>query len=305
MKISIVIPVYNKEAYIKQCLSATLSQDIDDYEVVIVDDGSTDTSGVICDEMASNNSRLRVFHTKNGGVTAARRRGVEESQGQYIMFCDSDDQLLPQTLGKSLEAVVANDADEVIAPYQNQHGVQHDSGYRGFISPYDVITDFMSLRNSFPPIWAILFRRDLILDGCLDIPRDIYLGEDILFHIRYLLKASKVYCISQCNYIYNEGITSYPKINLEYEQKYDQLLQAALAPAWPAMEPYFRLRQLKVYEKFLDTKQFGVYQKYYHLLKGKLSKSMPFADRLVFSLPPRLAYYFIHGYKWWAQRRNH
>ena len=305
MKVSIIIPVYNKEAYVRQCLSGALSQDIDDYEVIIVDDGSTDSSGTICDKMANANPRLRVIHTENGGVTAARRRGVEEAQGQYIMFCDSDDQLLPQTLGKSLEAMETNNADEVIAPYQNQHGKVYDSGYRGFINPHDVISHFLMLCNNIPPIWAILFRRNLILDGCLDISRDIYLGEDILFHIRYLMKASKVYCTGQCIYIYNEGITSYPKINLAYEQKYDQLLQATLQPAWSVMEPYFYLRQLKVYEKFLDTKQYHVYQDYYYQLKGKLSKIIPFADRLVFALPPRLAYYFIHSYKWWLQHGKH
>jgi len=304
MKVSIVIPVYNKEAFIAKCLSKALSQDVDDYEVIAVDDGSKDASGTICDQMAIAHPRLKVIHTENGGVTAARRRGVEEAQGKYIMFCDADDELIPQMLGKSLQAMEDYEADEVIAPYQNQYGTLYDSGRRGFVDPNDIICDFLALHNNFPPIWAILFRRELILDGCLDIPRDIYLGEDILFHVRYLLKASKVYCLSQSNYIYDEGLTSYPKINLAYESKYDQLLQASLQPAWLTLEPFFRLRQLKVYEKFLDTKQFSVYRDYYHQLKGKLSKEIPIADRIVFSLPPRIAYYFIHGYKWWLNKKS-
>jgi len=304
MKVSIVIPVYNKEAFVAKCLSRALSQDVDDYEVIAVDDGSKDASGAICDQVAKEHARLKVIHTENGGVTAARRRGVEEAQGQYIMFCDADDELIPQLLGTSLKAMEDYEADEVIAPFQNQYGMLYDSGCRGLIHPHDVIRDFLALRNSFPPIWAVLFRRDLILNGCLDIPREIYLGEDILFHIRYLLKASKVYCLAQSNYIYYEGLTSYPKINLAYESKYDQLLQESLQPAWTVLEPFFRLRQLKVYEKFLDTKQFSVYRDYYHQLKGKLSKKIPITDRIVFSLPPRIAYYFIHGYKWWLNRKS-
>ena len=303
MKISVVIPVYNKETYVRQCLAKALSQDYDDYEVIAVNDGSRDSSGAICDEMAREDPRLRVIHKENGGVTAARRTGVEEAHGQYIMFCDSDDALMPHALRHTIEAMEANDADEVIAPYQNQHGVLTDSGYRGQIATTDIIKDFLTLRNSFPPIWGILLRRDIILDGCLDIPREIYLGEDILFHIRYLTKISKVFCIGQSSYVYSEGITNYPRINLDYESRYDQLMLSALQPVWSEMEPFFRLRQLKVYEKFIDDRQFDVYEKYYHTLKGRLNTLTPFADRLVFALPPRLAYYLVHGYKWWLQRK--
>ena len=304
MKISIVIPVYNKETYVRQCLTKALSQDYDDYEVVAVDDGSRDSSGAICDEIASKNPRLRVIHKENGGVTAARRTGVEEARGRYIMFCDSDDALMPHAIRNAIEALEANDADEVIAPYQNQHGILTDSGCRGLIAPTTIIKDFLALNNHFPPIWGILLRRDIILDGCLDIPREIYLGEDILFHIRYLTKVSKVFCISQSSYVYNEGITNYPRINLDYESRYDQLMRSALQPVWREIEPYFIMRQLKVYEKFIDTKQFDVYSRYYHTLKGRLSPQIPFADRLVFALPPRLAYYLVHSYKWWLQRKK-
>ena len=303
-KISVVIPVYNKEAYIRQCLSSALSQDVDDYEVIAVNDGSTDASGSICDQMASEHPRLRVLHTENGGVTAARRKGVEAARGRYVMFCDSDDALLPHALRYTLEAMLANDADEVIAPYQNQFGTIKDSGCRDMVTPTVVIKDFLALRNNFPPIWGILLRRDIILSGCLDIPRDIYLGEDILFHIRYLTKVSKVFCIGHSCYVYSEGITSYPRINLDYESRYDQLMQLALQPLWSELEPFFRLRQLKVYEKFIDDRQFDVYEQYYHTLKGHLSPHVSLPERLAFALPPRLAYYLVHGYKWWLRRKS-
>lgn len=304
MKISVVIPVYNKEAYVRQCLTKALSQDYDDYEVIAVDDGSRDLSGTICDEMTRENPRLRVIHKENGGVTAARRTGVEEAHGQYIMFCDSDDVLMPHALRLTIEAMEANNADEVIAPYQNQYGVLTDSGIRGQIATTDIIKDFLGLRNNFPPIWGILLRRDIILDGCLDIPRDIYLGEDILFHIRYLTKINKVFCISQSCYVYSEGITSYPRINLDYESRYDQLMRSALQPVWSEIEPYFILRQLKVYEIFIDTRQFDVYDKYYYKLKGQLSSQIPLADRIAFHLPPRISYLFVHSYKKWLEWKS-
>lgn len=304
MEISIIIPVYNKEQYVKSCLTSALSQDFDDYEVIAIDDGSTDSSGIICDEVASKDCRLRVIHTENSGVTAARRRGVEEAQGRFIMFCDSDDELLPHALKKTYKAMIDNDADEVVAPFQNQQRRVFDSGQRGTISPLFIIKNFLATKNSFPANCAILFRRQIILAGCLDIPRDIFLGEDILFHIRYLTKVQKVFCVKESNYIYNQGISSYPEMSLQYEQRYDELLKAALQPVWEQMEPYFRLRQVKTYEKFIDLRQFSVYNDYYCQLKGKIDDAIPLADRLVFALPPRFSYYLIHTYKWWLRRRT-
>jgi glycosyltransferase involved in cell wall biosynthesis len=304
MKVSVIIPVYNKADYVETCLSKALSQDFDDYEVIAVDDGSKDQSGIICDEMAKKDSRLRVIHTQNGGVTAARRRGVEEARGRFIMFCDSDDHLLPHALRNAYEAMTANDADEVIAPFQNQWGHLVDSKCRGKIEPSTVIKDFLAQHNNFPPIWSAMFRRDIILDGCLDIPRYFFIGEDILFHIRYLTKAKTVVCIGQSIYVYFEGLTSYPEMNLQYEQQYDEMIKNALQPMWSTMEPFLILRQLKSYEKFIDMKQFSVYNDYYYQLEGRLDKNIPLADRIVFALPPRLSYYLIHAYKWWLQRKS-
>ena len=107
MKVSIVIPVYNKAKYISDCIESLLQQDFDDFEIIVVDDGSFDDSGRICDEKAAQDSRIRVIHTENGGVTAARRKGVEHAAGEYIMFVDGDDTLsedcVEQLLNKAFE----------------------------------------------------------------------------------------------------------------------------------------------------------------------------------------------------------
>ena len=303
MEISVIIPVYNKEQYIKQCLENALSQDFEDYEVITVDDGSTDDSGRICDEMANSDSRLRVIHTENGGVTAARRRGVEEAHGRFIMFCDSDDLLLPHALRNSYEAMIANDVDEVIAPYQNQYGSIRDTGCRGEIKSKDLILDLLNVRNSFPPIWAILFRRDL-LDGCLDIPHDIISGEDILFHIRVLVKSPRVFCIAQSNYIYNEGLPNDRKSTLLLQIIYDEVLRESLQPLWSEMQPWYLLFQLKCYEWFLDRKQFFVFDEYYRPLRKQLNKDIPLKERIIILLPPRISYYLVHGYKKWLRMKQ-
>ena len=304
MKISIVIPVYNKEEYVGVCLKSALSQDFDDYEVIAVDDGSTDASGKICDEIAAQDSRLRVLHVENGGVTAARRRGVEEARGQYVMFCDSDDRLLPHALRNSYEAIIANDADEIIAPYQNQYGRVYDTGKRGLISADYIIQDFLAFRNSFPSNCAILFRRSL-LDGCLDIPRSIIEGEDILFHIKCLMKSPKVFCIAESNYVYIQGVPNTRILSIQHEKMFENLLLETLQPRWDEFEYYFQFYQLKHYENLIEKKEFEFCREHYKGLRGQINHSLPFKDRFVFCLPPRLAWLLIHPYKRWLHYMSH
>lgn len=299
-KVSVVIPVYNKEEYVGVCLKSALSQNFDDYEVIAVDDGSTDASGKICDEIAAQDSRLRVVHVENGGVTAARRRGVEEARGQYVMFCDSDDRLLPHALRNSYEAIIANDADEIIAPHQNQYGRVYDTGKRGLISADYIIQDFLALRNSFPSNWAILFRRSL-LDGCLDIPRSIIEGEDILFHIKCLMKSPKVFCIAESNYVYIQGVPNTRILSIQHEMLYEKILCEILQPRWEEFEPWYQLYLLKSYENHLEKKDFKFCSEHYGHLRGKLHSSIPLLDRIAFSLPPRIAWIPICLYKRWLR----
>jgi hypothetical protein len=198
---------------------------------------------------------------------------------------------------------MANDADEVIAPYQNQYGKIYDTGHRGFIKAEEIIQDFLAGRNSFPSNCAILFRRTL-LDGCLDIPREIVSGEDILFHICVLMKLPKVYCIADSNYIYNQGLPNNKKIALQQQIDYDKILREALQPLWSEMKLSFLLFQLKCYEWFLDRKQLHVFNDYYYLLRKQLCKDIPLKERIVILLPPRISYYLVHGYKRWLKTKH-
>ena len=187
MEISVIIPVYNKAEYLMPCINSVLCQDFGSFEVVAVDDGSTDDSAELCDAMAAGDARLRVLHTENGGVTAARRRGVEASQGRYIMFLDADDRLLPGALAATHKAITESGADEVIGTYRTQHGEHCDSGRRGFASHGELIADLLATRNSFCVLWGILYRREL-LSGCLDFPRELIEREDIMMQIKILPK---------------------------------------------------------------------------------------------------------------------
>ena len=111
--ISVIIPVYNVEAYLKECVDSVLAQTYLDYEIILVDDGATDRSGQICDDYAQMDQRVRVIHQKNGGLSAARNTGMKAALGEYILFLDSDDYLLVNSLQDLHAHAVENQADVV------------------------------------------------------------------------------------------------------------------------------------------------------------------------------------------------
>ena len=112
VKITIIVPVYNAEEYLDRCMNSILDQEFSSYEVILVDDGSTDASGLICDRYSGTDPRFITVHQKNSGVSAARNAGLNLAQGEYVMFLDSDDALLPYALDELMSN--SNDEDVVI-----------------------------------------------------------------------------------------------------------------------------------------------------------------------------------------------
>lgn len=112
---SIIIPVYKAENYIRECIDSVNSQTLKEYELILIDDGSPDSSGAICDEYATSNSKIRVIHQNNSGVSAARNRGLEAASGKYVMFVDSDDKLSDnQVLSKMEQAISQHPNCEIL-----------------------------------------------------------------------------------------------------------------------------------------------------------------------------------------------
>ncbi len=113
MKISVIMPVYNSEKYLRQCADSILSQDFDSFELLLIDDGSTDGSAAICDSLAQQDSRVRVYHKANGGICHSRNFGLEQARGEYIAFSDHDDMVEPGFLRDNYEAAKRANADIV------------------------------------------------------------------------------------------------------------------------------------------------------------------------------------------------
>lgn len=122
VKVSIIVPIYNVEKYIRQCIDSILNQSMKDWELILVDDGSEDSSGNIADEYAAVDSRISVIHKKNGGASSARNAGLDVAQGEYICFVDSDDWIEEDYLKHLYEACVMHHADVTVCGYKECNG---------------------------------------------------------------------------------------------------------------------------------------------------------------------------------------
>lgn len=189
--ISIIVPVYNAERYIGKCIESILSQTFHNIECLLIDDGSKDSSGAICNEYALKDKRVRVVHQENGGEMVARAAGVRISSGKYLYFVDADDKIMPDTL-TSMFSYMKDNVD--IVAFENQY----DGNF--------YIVDYAEILLSFRlwAVWGKLYRRYLFDDYVLDVPSSFKVGEDFLANLRILknMKGS-VICKPQYKYLYN------------------------------------------------------------------------------------------------------
>lgn len=191
-KISVIVPVYNAEQYLPRCVDSILDQSFNDFELLLVDDGSTDESGMICDEYAVKDSRIHVIHKENGGVSSARNVGLDNAIGEWVCFVDSDDELMPDGL-KVLEEGFSDDVDLVMAGYE----IMDEGGNDVYSIETRVeirITNLMAISEMFSPadyryqgyIWGKAFRTSVIQAGGLRFAEDIFYNEDRLFVTQFI-----------------------------------------------------------------------------------------------------------------------
>ena len=209
VKISIVIPVYNAEKYLDVCLSSILDQDMHSYEVILVDDGSTDSSPMICDRYSGTDARFRTIHKVNGGVSSARNAGISLSQGEYVMFVDADDALSPDALSL-LSAVTVEKPDIVIGGFNIYQG---EIPYRTVI-PYDSefypsagLSEFFDatmhrLGELFRGPWAKLYRSSVIKKHSLRFNENLSYAEDKLFVYHFMNKVTSAAAVDVPVYEY-------------------------------------------------------------------------------------------------------
>ena len=190
-KISVIVPVYNVEAYLERCVESILNQTYTNFELILINDGSTDSSGQICDHLAYQYENIKVYHIENAGVSNARNIGIQLATGVWITFVDSDDFVTKDYLATLASAVEGGNVGFVIAPLHHiKNGIVTDlppySGRKELWSTEETMKELlMTTKTSFFPV-AKLFKRDLLVDEKFNT--DYHLAEDALFLTELLLK---------------------------------------------------------------------------------------------------------------------
>lgn len=211
-KISFIIPVYNVEKYLKECIDSILCQLAEDCEMIVVDDGSTDSSGSLCDEYARKDSRICIVHQKNGGLAAARNTGLDHAQGEYIAFVDSDDYLAGQCVAEILNWISMGGADICfmramkVFPDGKQQLLDDEMNPEILKGSKESAIKYLSERSKYPGSPCTkLFRRALLEKNHLRFPDDRRVSEDLGFVLRCILNADSFDALPIDYYYYRQA----------------------------------------------------------------------------------------------------
>ena len=263
-KISVIVPVYNVEAYLERCVESILQQTYAHFELILINDGSTDSSGQICDHLASQYENIKVYHIENAGVSNARNMGIQLATGSWVTFIDSDDFVTQDYLATLASAAEGLNVGFVIAPLHHiKNGIVTDlpshSGKTELWSTEETMKELlMTTRTSFFPV-AKLFKRDLLADEKFNT--NYHLAEDALFLTELLLK-TRCSCvfIDKPVYYYDhrEGsaTTSVNRHVFDTIEVYQQII-AQVSQAFPNLKYELINREcwsyITVYDKIIFT----------------------------------------------------
>ena len=201
-KISVIVPVYNVEKHLSRCINSILNQTFTDFELILVDDGSPDNCGIICDEYAAKDHRIVVIHKKNGGVCSARNIGIERSKGDFLAFVDSDDYIDVRYL-EYLYRFSENDLIACIVLCVN--GLCESvipQKLKGFSEFSNLDIPFLYMHFDMFPHYNKLYKSNIIKKNNITFPNFYNWGEDSIFVTEYLKYTSKIVFLDYCGYIY-------------------------------------------------------------------------------------------------------
>lgn len=216
--ISIIIPVYNSDKTINRCVDSILSQTFNNWELLLIDDGSTDRSGELCDEYSAKDQRIKVFHKKNGGVSSARNLGLNNVKGEWITFCDSDDFVYPNWL-KNYVDNISDGIDLICQAFECDKPLVHEFKdkrifgitYKGCIQDGILL---LYKNDILGYLWVKLFKRSIIESYKLRFDTRYNYQEDQEFCFKYFCYIKTIVCIENVGYYYY-----IPDWNLKYLQK--------------------------------------------------------------------------------------
>lgn len=230
--ISIIVPVYNVDKYLDKCLDSIINQSYSDIQIILVDDGSTDSSGQICEQFAMKDNRVKVIHQKNQGVVSARKNGIANAFGEYIGFVDGDDYIEPIMFEKLYDAIIKSDVDFVHSGYFKNDGFDIYGVQTNGIFEITDVEEFLinnildsTNSNSIPPSnWSKLYKKELIQQVYDEVPEHIKFGEDLICLCSCILNSKRIAYINQAfyHYVVREDSAS-NDISIEYIKRESDL----------------------------------------------------------------------------------
>ena len=218
-KVSVIVPVYKVEKYIGRCITSILNQTFNDFELILVDDGSPDRSGAICDEYAEKDSRITVLHNENSGASIARNIGIDYANGEWVAFVDSDDEIEPEYLCTFVEFQTKTGSQLVAgaigSPGQRKHIVEAS------VSGADMISFIFNnnILDLSGPVCK-LFNNSILKKYNIKFPVGIHMGEDAIFLLQYLNHIDSLSTVDYCGYLYNEVCGSLSSRYHSFESEY-------------------------------------------------------------------------------------
>ena len=267
VKVSIIVPVYNAAKTLRRCADSILNQDFTDYELFLVDDGSTDGSGAICDEYAALDNRVHVIHKNNSGVSDTRNTALNLAHGTYIQFLDSDDWITPDATKLLVRAAEQNTCDLVIADFYRVSGERVSQ--KGDIDEDTVLTkeEFSRYMMENPAdfyygvIWNKLYRRDIIEEHELRMNAEISWCEDFMFNLEYIRYAERFIALKVPIYYYvktkgslvsqSATISNTVKMKLGIFEYYNNFYKHTFD------EEYYEKNRLRIYRFLIDSAKDG------------------------------------------------
>ena len=201
--VSVIVPVYNAEQFLSQCIDSILCQSFNCFELLLIDDGSTDRSGHICDEYSEKDNRVIVFHKDNAGVCSARNKGLEEARGKYIIFIDADDHVNTAYI----EHLMSSDSDLVITGAQ-RFNTRNDSIAPLSTSSFSIeeLPSHWNTKSGINLIYCLpfakRFRSSIIQKNGIRFDENLFYSEDMLFNMRYLIHSDSCFELPSLDYMY-------------------------------------------------------------------------------------------------------
>lgn len=215
-KVSIIVPVYKAEQYISRCIDSIIAQTFTDWELLLVDDGSPDRSGEICDEYARKDKRIRVFHKDNGGVSSARNLGLDKMQGEYVTFVDADDWIDIETLEVCIDKIEEGHLDVLQYSWKRVNDEDQILMKKVIKSDVLVLKDFVAKANFNVCVGGSFIKANIIRERQIRFDTRLKLAEDQVFILTTLSYAQNIQSISDTfyNYYYNsESATNNTKLS--------------------------------------------------------------------------------------------